>query len=392
MSEVIMKRTIFADNAATTALDMNAYEAMEKYLLVEYGDASQPYYLSRTAKRALNEARATIAKCIGARTEEILFTSGGTESNNWAIKCFGAPAGFKIIYTSEIEHPAVLDACEFQRINGLCDVKYLYADTDGIISPGSLLNSMETIGANLMYSEDTAQLVSVMLVNHEIGTIEPVENLAEIAHQHNAYFHTDASLAVGHIPINVQEMNADMLSASAHKFNGPKGVGFLYVKKGTVLSPLLHGGSQEKRMRGGNENVAGIVGMAAAIKSNCNELINNLEHVRELENYLISQLYASGIPFFLLSGYDSRMPGILSISFPLKDASKIVERMDRMNIAISTGNVCYGKKKKISHVLEAIRLDEAMAAGTVRISLGKYNTIEDVDTIANAFRIILSED
>ena len=251
-----MKQYIYADNAATTKLDIDAFEAMRPYLLQDYGNASQPYFFAKKPKLALQTARRTIAACIGALPDEIYFTSGGTESDNWALKCFGHRNDVRRVYTSVIEHHAVLNACEYAT--------RLHVDSKGRVLTDVLENAF--ISDERPVPSCLSTLVSVMLVNNEIGTIEPIKDLASIAHAHHALFHTDAVQAVGHIPIDVNELAVDMLSASAHKFNGPKGIGFLYVRNGAVLSPYADGGAQEHGMRAGTENVAGIVGMATALK------------------------------------------------------------------------------------------------------------------------------
>ena len=386
-----MRNRIYADNAATTALDIDAFEAMKPYLLDEYGNASQPYFFSRIPKRALKEARATIASCIGAQPEEIFFTSGGTESDNWAIKCFGAPSDVRTIFTSQIEHHAVLNACDYQFGNSKCALVHLPVDSEGIVSPSVLHDAMIEEVSNRAVVSCEAKLVSIMLANNEIGTIEPIKELAEIAHKHRTIFHTDAVQAVGHIPIDVQALGVDFLSASAHKFNGPKGIGFLYVRKGTLLYPYLNGGAQEREMRAGTENVASIVGMAVALKNNCDAIEQNREHIQKLENLLISLLDESGIQYSRNGGHN-KLPGLLSLSFPGKDAEALLHRMDLMGICISTGAACNSVHTEVSHVLKAIKLEDNFAKGTIRISLGKNNSTDDVYSILLALKKILSSE
>ena len=366
-----MNQIVYADNAATTALDENAYEAMKPYLLSEYGNPSQPYSFSRTAKKALKEARETIASCISALPEEIVFTSGGTESDNWAIKgsAFADSEKFATI-TSAIEHHAVLNSCRAIEQLGY-PVAYLPASCDGIIEPETLAS----------YITKKTRLVSIMMVNNELGTIQPIQKLTEIAHQNNAIFHTDAVQAIGHMEIDVQKFGVDMLSASAHKFNGPRGIGFLYVRTGTKLTPLLDGGQQERGMRGGTENVAAIVGMAAALKKNVDELENNRKHIASLEKQLLCTLRNNGVEF--IRNGRNYIPGIMSLSFPSMDAEALLHRLDLAGILISTGAACDSKKTQISHVLQAIGLPSQYAEGTIRISLSKNNTAEDVDIIVN---------
>lgn len=373
-----MRQFIYADNAATTRLDGAALEAMTPWLLEEYGNASQPYTFARKPKRALAEARATIAECIGASPEEIYFTSGGTESDNWVIKSSAfSDLGKRTMITSAFEHHAVLHSCTaIQRLG--FPVTYISPSNDGYITPALLEENIT----------DCTRLVSVMFANNEIGTIQPIRRLCEIAHAHGALFHTDAVQAVGHVKINVQELGIDFLSASAHKFNGPKGIGFLYIRSGVELIPYADGGAQENAHRAGTENVASIVGMAAALKRNCDLLQQHQLHILNLEQQLLSHLDTAGIPY-KRNGGASSLPGLLSLSFPGQDGEAILHRMDLMGISISTGSACDSVNTEISHVLKAIGLDEDHAKGTVRISLGRYNSETDVEAIAAALTKIV---
>lgn len=368
-----MKQHIYADNAATTKLDKAVLEAMIPWLLEEYGNASQPYTFARKPKKALADARATIAECIDALPEEIYFTSGGTESDNWVIKssAFSDPEKQATI-TSAFEHHAVLHSCAAIELLGY-PVSYMWPSDEGYITPEILEK----------YITDNTRLVSVMFANNEIGSIQPIRELCEVAHAHGALFHTDAVQAVGHIRINVHELGVDFLSASAHKFNGPKGIGFLYIRKGIKLPPYTDGGAQENAHRAGTENVAAIVGMAAALKVNCDLLEQNQQHILNLERLLISRIDEAGVAY-KRNGGDSKLSGLLSLSFPGKDGEAILHRMDLMGISVSTGSACDSVNTKISHVLQAIRLDEDDAKGTIRISLGKNNTEEEIERIATA--------
>lgn len=365
-----MKRYIYADNAATTKIDPDALDLMKLYLSSEYGNASQPYSFAREPKRAIREARETIASCIGALPEEIFFTSGGTESDNWAIKGTTlADANRSTIITSAFEHHAVLHSCAaMERLQ--YPVIYLKPTRDGQITPQILEDSLD----------GTPCLVSVMYANNEIGSIQLVEELSKVAHSHHALFHTDAVQAVGHIPVDVKSLDVDMLSASAHKFNGPKGIGFLYVRKGVELSPFIDGGAQENGMRAGTENIASIIGMAAALKKNTEHIYKNMEKVKELESCLLLGLKNSGIAF-VRNGGDYILPGLISLSFKGCDGEALLHRLDLMGIAVATGSACNGRSAEVSHVLKAIGLDECLAKGTIRISLGKDNTAEDVEAI-----------
>lgn len=366
-----MKKHIYADNAATTKLDKAAFEAMIPWLLEEYGNVSQPYTFARKPKKAIADARATIAECIGALPEEIYFTSGGTESDNWVIKssAFSDPAKQATI-TSAFEHHAVLHSCAAIENLGY-PVTYMRPSDEGYIAPEILEKHIT----------GNTRLVSVMFANNEIGSIQPIQKLCEVAHAHGTMFHTDAVQAVGHIEINIHELGVDFLSASAHKFNGPKGIGFLYIRKGVKLPPYADGGTQENAHRAGTENVASIVGMATALKVNCDLLKQNQQHIFALEKQLISRLDETGI-VYKCNGGNSKLPGLLSLSFPDKDGEAILHRMDLMGISISTGSACDSVNTEISHVLQAIRLNEDYAKGTIRISLGKYNTEEEIERIA----------
>lgn len=368
-----MKQLIYADNAATTKLNMAAFEAMTPWLTEEYGNASQPYSFSRKPKKAIAEARQIIAACINALPEEIYFTSGGTESDNWAImgSAFG-DSEKRTTITSEIEHHAVLKTCAAIERLGY-PVAYLGVTKEGIVTPEAL-NSAIT---------NQTRLVSVMYANNEIGTIQPIKKLAEIAHAHGALFHTDAVQAIGHVKIDVKDLGVDMLSASAHKFNGPKGIGFLYIKKGVCISSYANGGAQESGLRAGTENVAGVVGMAVALRQNCEAIDQNMLHLQELEKILIDGLIKDNIDF-RRNGYKEHVPGNVSLSFKDASGEAILHRMDLMGISISTGSACDSVNTQVSHVIQAIGLDAAYAQGTVRISFGKDNTVEDAHKILTA--------
>ena len=369
---------IYADNAATTRLDLNAFEAMKPFLLDEYGNASQPYAYAKKPKTALAEARQTIAECIHASTEEIYFTSCGTESDNWAIK---GPSylnrNHAATITSAFEHHAVLHTCEAIERQGY-PVAYMTPDKEGIVSPETLKR----------YITDDTYLVSVMFANNEIGSVQPIKKLCAVAHAHGALFHTDAVQAVGHIAIDVSDLGVDMLSASAHKFNGPKGIGFLYIRNGVDFPSFMDGGGQESGKRAGTENVAAIVGMAVALKKNCEELERNREHLLYLENRMLKGLRDARLDF-VRNGSPEHIPGNMSLSFKDADGEMLLHRLDLMGICISTGSACDSKNTQISHVLQAIKLDEEYARGTIRVSLGKDNAEEDVDKIVHSIEKIL---
>ena len=372
-----MKRFIYADNAATTKLDSDALNEMLPWLQDEYGNASQPYAFARKPKKALLEARATIASCIGAQPEEIYFTSGGTESNNWAIKGMLQYDDRRATITSQIEHHAILHACKSIERLGY-PVTYLPVDDDGIIFP-EMLSSFIT---------DATRLVSVMLVNNEIGTVEPIFELAQIAHSHGAVFHTDAVQAVGHIAINVKELGVDMLSASAHKFNGPKGLGFLYIKSGTKIFPYADGGAQEHGMRAGTENIASVVGMAAALKKNCIHMTQVQNRLHMLEDKFLDVLRLSGIDY-IRNGSTNHVPGNVNVSIRNASGEMLLHRLDLKGIAVSTGSACDSVNTQISHVIQAIRVPEEYAQGTIRVSFGRDNEESDAVEIAKAIVDIL---
>lgn len=360
-----MEQFIYADNAATTRLDSMALDAMMPWLKEEYGNASQPYSFARAPKKALAEARETIAECINAKPEEIFFTSGGTESDNWAIKgsAFADP-DYRTTITSQIEHHAVLRSCTaIERLR--YPVVYLPVDQTGTVLPETLER----------YITNQTRLVSIMLANNEIGTIQPIKDLSKIAHAHGAVFHTDAVQAVGHIPIDVQQLGVDMLSASAHKFNGPKGIGYIYIRHGTQIDSFMDGGNQENGMRAGTENIAAIVGMAVALKNNCEHMNENISHVKALEQQFLDGLRSAGVPF-VRNGGQNTLPGLISLSFQNQSGETLLHRLDLKGICVSTGAACNGRNTEISHVLQAIGLTKDLIQGTIRVSINDYNAKE----------------
>lgn len=364
---------IYADNAATTKLEKEALEAMLPFLTDEYANPSQPYSFSRNVKKALKQARETIAACINAEPDEIYFTSGGTESDNWALKGTAFYNGFrKSIITSSFEHHAILNSCKQLEELGN-PIAYIDPDENGIVKPERLKEIIHS-----------PALVSIMLVNNELGTIQPIKQLAEIAHKYGALFHTDAVQAVGHISIDVKELGIDMLSASAHKFNGARGAGFLYIKKGTPIVPLMNGGAQENKSRAGTENVAAILAMAIALKNNCEHIEANRKHIQKLSDEFLTALKTE----YKLNGIN-RYEGIHSLSFKNASGETLLHRLDLKGISISTGSACDSVNTQISHVLNAIKLDEEYAIGTIRVSFGKDNTIEEAVAVAKAIDSIL---
>lgn len=369
---------IYADNAATTQLAPEALTVMMPFLQAEYGNASQPYAFARATKKALKEARETVAACINAFPDEIFFTSGGTESDNWALKGVMFENGDqRALITSQIEHHAVLhSAATIERMG--YPVVYLPVDSHGTVLPETLKE----------YISNKTKLVSVMYSNNEVGTIEPIKELCAIAHMNGALFHTDAVQSVGHVPINVKDLDVDMLSASAHKFNGPKGVGFLYIKKGTKLRPYNDGGSQEFGMRAGTENVAAVVGMAEALRINCEKMKEHADHLLILERVILDRLASRPI-VYKRNGAPKHVPGNMSLSFRGASGEMLLHRLDLMGICISTGSACDSQNTQISHVLASMNLEKDYAEGTIRISLGKDNTINDAIIIGDSIIKIL---
>jgi len=370
---------IYADNAATTKLDIDAFEAMKPFMLECYANASQPYSFSQKAKRALKDARKTIAECINAEPEEIIFTSGGTESDNWAIKNFTVQSDIRHIITSSIEHHAILNACN--NSSPYSDCVFLSVNKEGFVSPLELQNLLNSPRKAVSSCEST--LVSVMHANNEIGTIQPIKELARIAHANGALFHTDAVQAVGHILIDVKDLNVDMLSASAHKFNGPKGIGFLY-NKNKMLSPLHNGGSQEFGMRAGTENIPAIVGMAVALKKNVAKIEQHTEHLQKLTELFLSELHKAEINFILNGHPTNRLPGNINISIKGRSGEGLMHLLDLKGICISTGSACDSINQKLSHVIKAINLPDEYAKGTIRVTFGKNNTEQDAIDVASA--------
>lgn len=373
------KTVIYADHAATTALSSAAYEAMQPWLQDKYGNPSTLYSFARDPRKAVAQAREEIAAAIHADPREVFFTSGGTEADNWALKgtAFQYTPGKRIV-TSAVEHHAILNSCVALERMGYSIVT-LPVDQEG------------TVQADILQSALTNNviLISVMLANNEIGTIEPVAELAQIAHQAGILFHTDAVQAVGHIPVDVKTLQVDMLSASAHKFNGPKGIGFLYARKGIHLLPLLDGGGQEYGMRAGTENVAGIVGMAAALQEHVEQLVKEVKYLNDLSSRLIDQLRSKGLDFRINGSHD-RIPGSLSLSFKGVDGEMLLHRLDLMGTAVATGSACDSKETVLSHVIRAINVTQEYARGTIRITLGMDNTSEQMDKIAQQIATILN--
>ena len=364
-----MSRFVYADHAATTALSDTALNAMLPYLKEEYGNPSSLYRFAGRAKAALEQARADVAACLNAKPEEIYFTSGGTESDNWALRGVAELRGKKgkHIITSAIEHHAVLHTAQYLEKQGF-EVTYLPVDAQGRVSPADV---------EVALRPDTI-LVSIMAANNEIGTIQPIGEIGAIARRAGVLFHTDAVQAVGHIPVDVEAWNVDLLSLSGHKFHGPKGVGVLYMRKPLRLPPLIHGGGQEKGRRSGTENVAGAVGLAAALKEAAAGLETEAPRLCALRDRLIDGLLQ--IPKSRLTGpRDGRLPGSASFVFECIEGESILLRLDNAGICSSSGSACSSASLDPSHVLLAIGLPHEIAHGSVRLTLGRENTDADVD-------------
>ncbi len=373
------KGTIFLDNASTTAMRRETLEAMEPYFLEDYGNPSSIHSMGRGPRDACNEARRTIGSIIGASPEEIYFTSGGTESDNWALTSVARKAGKgKNIVISKIEHHAILETADALEKEGY-EIRRLAVDKDGIVD----LSQLEQL-----VDGDTA-LVSVMTANNEIGTIEPLREISEIAHAKGALFHTDAVQAMCHIPIDVKADGIDLLSASGHKFGGPKGVGFLYIRKGVRLDPFMRGGAQEEGKRAGTTNVPGIVGMAKAAELESSDMDAKTRAVSALRDHAIARIEEE-IPFAKLNGHRSlRLPGNVNFSFRFVEGESLLMLLNQAGICVSTGSACASGSLDPSHVLLAIGLPHEIAHGSVRMSLSERNTVGEVDRAVDVLRVSL---
>lgn len=367
---------IYLDNAATTKVRPEVLAVMTDYLRDEFGNPSSIYPLGQSAARALGGARATVAAEIGADPNEVIFTSGGSESDNWALVSgaqLAADRGRHII-TSAIEHHAILHTCEYLEKQGF-ELTYLPVDEFGLVSPESLAAAMR----------DDTILVSIMYANNEIGTVQPIAELAHIAHERGALFHTDAVQAFGHEKINVIELGVDMLSASAHKINGPKGVGLLYVKRSILrkLEPLIHGGQQELGKRAGTENVAGIVGFAKALEIMASQREEENKRQRELRDHVIARI-TSEIPHCRLNGHaEHRLANNVNVSFEFIEGEGMLLRLAALGVCASSGSACTSGSLDPSHVLLAIGLPHEKAHGSLRLTLGHETTREDVDFVCD---------
>ena len=371
---------IYLDNAATTRTAPEVVEAMIPFFTEMYGNPSAIYSLGSAGKKAINEARRTIAGAIGAKPEEIYFTAGGTEADNWAVKAAAESRSGKgkHIITTKIEHHAVLHSCAYLEKSGY-EVTYLDVDGDGLVDTRALKEAVRP---------DTI-LISVMFANNEIGTIEPIREIGAIAREHGILFHTDAVQAFGQVPIDVEEMNIDMLSASAHKLNGPKGTGMLYIRSDVKIRSFVHGGAQERNRRAGTENVPGIVGFAAAVRRAQRIMEEKARKERELRDYLIGRIERE-IPYCRLNGHrEKRLPGNVNISFCFIEGESLLIMLDMRGVCASSGSACTSGSLEPSHVLLAIGLKHEEAHGSLRMTLSEENTKEELDQVVGHLKEIV---
>lgn len=375
-------KIVYLDNAATTKLDNNVFNEMIPYLTENYGNSSSIYKLGKQSKKAIEESRNKIAKILNCDPKEIYFTSGGTESDNIAIK--GIAKSYKNkgnhIITSKIEHPAVLETCRQLEKEGF-DITYVSVNNDGIIDLEELKRSIksETI------------LISIMYANNEIGTIQPIQEIAKISKEKNIVFHTDAVQAVGSVKIDVKNLGLDSLSLSSHKFYGPKGVGALYIKQGVKFDSLITGGHQERNKRAGTENVAGIVGMGKAIEIAYEKLEKNNKKITFLRDYYIENI-EKRIPYIKINGdRKHRLPGNANISFEFIEGEGVLLYLDLKGIYASSGSACTSGSLDPSHVLLAIGLSHEIAHGSLRITIGKYNTKQEIDYLVESLVEIVNK-
>lgn len=364
------ERFVYLDNAATTPLNEEVLQAMLPFFKEKYGNPSTIYSIGRESKKAIEDAREQVATALGAQSKEIFFTGSGTEADNWAIKgvAYANKTKGKHIISSSIEHHAVLHTLEYLEKEGF-RVTYLPVDENGLIDPEQVRNAIEP---------DTI-LISIMFANNEIGVIQPIADIGKIAKEKKIYFHTDAVQAAGNININVEELSVDLLSISAHKFYGPKGVGALYIRKGVKIGTFMHGGAQERARRASTENVAGIVGMGKALELATQKLDEHTRKLTELRDRTIDEIYKK-IPYARLNGdRNKRLPGNVNFSFEFIEGESLLLMLDMKGIAGSSGSACTSGSLDPSHVLLAIGLPHEIAHGSLRLTFGENNTNEDID-------------
>lgn len=376
-----MKQLIYLDNAATTKVAPEVLEAMLPYFTENYGNPSSVYGFAAKNKDAINMQREVIAEAIGAKANEIYFTAGGSESDNWALKATAESYKEKgnHIITTKIEHHAILHTCEHLEKNGF-EVTYVDVDENGVVK-------LEDLKAAIRPS---TILISVMFANNEIGTIQPIKEIGEIAKEHGILFHTDAVQAFGQVPINVDEYHIDMLSASGHKINGPKGIGCLYIRKGVKIRSLIHGGAQERRRRAGTENVPGIIGMGVAVERAIQTMAERTEKEAQLRDYLIGRVLQE-VPYTRLNGHpQKRLPNNANFSFRFIEGESLLIMLDMKGICGSSGSACTSGSLDPSHVLLAIGLPHEIAHGSLRLTLSDETTKEEIDYVVESIKEIVA--
>lgn len=375
-----MDKFIYLDNAATTKTAPEVVEAMLPYFSENFGNPSSVYEFAGVSKKAISESREIIAKTLGAQENEIYFTAGGTEADNWALKAAAEAyeSKGKHIITTKIEHHAILHTGEYLEKRGY-EVTYLDVDENGVVKLDQLRKAIRP---------DTI-LISVMFANNEIGTIQPIKEIGEIAHEHGILFHTDAVQAFCQVPINVDECHIDMLSASGHKLNGPKGIGFLYIRKGVKIRSFVHGGAQERKRRAGTENVPGIVGLGKAVERAAATMAERAGKETQLRDYLIEKVLKE-VPYTRLNGHrHNRLPNNINFSFQFIEGESLLIMLDMRGICGSSGSACTSGSLDPSHVLLAIGLPHEIAHGSLRLTLGEDITREDLDYVAESVKEIV---
>lgn len=376
------KKVIYLDHAATTAARPEVVEAMLPYFTEKFGNPSSIYSIASGNKKVITDVREIIAKSLNTNTQDIYFTAGGSESDNWALKATAEAYGNKgkHIITTKIEHHAILHTCEYLEKKGF-EVTYLDVDENGVVKLDQLKAAIRP---------DTI-LISVMFANNEIGTIQPIEEIGAIAKEHGILFHTDAVQAYGQIPIDVDKMHIDMLSASGHKLNGPKGIGFLYIRKGLKLRSFVHGGAQERSRRAGTENVTGIVGLGKAVEIAMATMEERTAKETAMRDHLITRILAE-IPYARLNGHRTdRLPNNVNISFQFIEGESLLIMLDMKGICASSGSACTSGSLDPSHVLLAIGLPHEIAHGSLRLTLGDENTMEEMDFVVDSLKEIVGK-
>ena len=375
-----MKKLIYLDNAATTKTSEEVVAAMLPYFTEYYGNPSSVYEFASESKKAVSNARRTIAETLGAQENEIYFTAGGSEADNWALKATAEAyqSKGKHIITTKIEHHAILHTAEYLEKRGF-EITYIGVDENGVVKVDELEKSIRP---------DTI-LISVMFANNEIGTIQPIKEIGEIAKKHGVLFHTDAVQAYGQLPINVDELHIDMLSSSGHKLNGPKGIGFLYIRKGVKIRSFVHGGAQERKRRAGTENVPGIVGYGKAAEIAAKTMKERTAKEIELRDHLIDRVLAE-VPYTRLNGHrTNRLPNNANFSFQFVEGESLLILLDNNGICASSGSACTSGSLDPSHVLLAIGLPHEIAHGSLRLTLSAETTMEDIDFVVDCIKQII---